>query len=144
MIRRRRRNPIAAALWVNAALLGGLLLVLAARDRSPMLPAAFGQAQPAIAGGAGLFITPAQFSGNVFGIYLMDVDQQTLCAYTVTGSPPQLKLLAARNFRFDRRLGNYNISSPSPAEVKELVEKEQASGRVTERPETPPPSPEKP
>src|SRR5256885_12848475 len=52
-----------------------------------------------------------------------DLDQQTLCAYTVTGSPPQLKLVAARNFRYDRRLGNYNVGRPAPLEVKDLVER---------------------
>ena len=44
----------------------------------------------------------------------------------------QLRLVAARNFRYDRRLGNFNTPSPSPAEVKNLVEKEQAEIHVLE------------
>jgi hypothetical protein len=141
---RLRRNPVAVALYVNAALLLAILVVLAGRDRTISLtPQAFGQAQPTIAGGAGLFMVPAQFSSNIWGVYLMDVDQQTICAYTVTGSPPTLKLAAARSFRNDRRLGNYNTANPSPAEVKDLVEKEQAGNRVNDRPATPAPSPEK-
>src|SRR5437763_14059916 len=128
-----RRNPVAIALYVNAAILLVILGVLLARDNSPTLtPAAFAQAQPAIAGGAGVFIAPAQFSSNVWGVYLLDVDQQTICAYTVSGSPPQLRLTAARNFRYDRKLGNYNIAGPSANEVKELVEKEQAEMRTGE------------
>src|SRR5687768_13512743 len=100
MKRPRRRNPLAVALYLNAAVLVAILAVLLARDsHQPMLPMAFGQAQPAIAGGAGVFVMPAQFSDKVWGCYIIDVDQQTLCAYTVSGSPPQLKLVAAREFR---------------------------------------------
>jgi hypothetical protein len=50
----------------------------------------------------------------------------------VSGSPPQLRLTAARNFRYDRKLGNYNIAGPSANEVKELLEKEQAETRTGE------------
>src|SRR4051812_16832320 len=139
MMRRRwrnRRNPVVVALYVNAAILLLILGVLLGRgDSTPALTsAALAQAQPAIAGGAGGFIAPAQFSSNVWGVYLLDVDQQTLCAYTVSGSPPQLRLTAARNFRYDRKLGNYNIAGPSANEVKELVEKEQAETRTGDTP----------
>jgi hypothetical protein len=145
MKRPRHRNPVAVALYVNAAMLVAILAVLVARDSHPtMVPMAMGQAQqPAIAGGAGLFVMPAQFSGNVWGCYILDVDQQTLCAYNVTGSPPKLKLIAARDFRYDRRLRNYN-TDVSPQEVQDLVAKEQASGRVIDRPTPPPVSPEQP
>lgn len=117
-------------------MLVAILAVLLGREsHPPMLPMAFGQAQPpGIAGGAGLFIMPAQFSQTVWGCYVMDVDQQTLCAYTASGSPPKLRLVAARDIRHDRRLRNYNTSDPSPAEVQDLVAKEAASGRVINRP----------
>ncbi len=147
MKRPRRRNPVAVALYVNAAMLVAILAVLLARDSHPtIVPMAMGQSQqqPVIAGGAGLFVMPAQFSGNVWGCYILDVDQQTLCAYNVTGSPPKLKLIAARDFRYDRRLRNYNTDTPSPQEVQDLVAKEQASGRVIDRPTPPPVSPEQP
>ena len=126
------RNPVAIALYVNAALLLAILVAVLARTDGPALtPAALAQAQQPIAGGAGLFIVPGQFSSNIWGLYLMDVDQQTICAYTITGSPPQLKLIAARNFRYDRRLSNYNVGGLTPAEVKDMIEKEQNSNRVT-------------
>jgi hypothetical protein len=137
MIRRRRRNPVAIALYVNAAILLVILgVLLATRNDSTftLTPSALAQAQPAIAGGAGVFIAPAQFSSNVWGVYLLDVDQQTICAYTVSGSPPQLRLTAARNFRYDRKLGNYNIAGPSANEVKEMLEKEQNETRGAEAP----------
>ena len=87
---------------------------------------------------------PAQFSGNIYGCYILDVDQQTLCAYTVSGSPQKLKLIAARDIRHDRRLRNYNTETPSPQEVQDLVAKEAASGRVIDRPTPPAVSPEQP
>ena len=134
---RRRRNPVAIALYVNAAVMLAIFGVLLSRsDAPPLTSAAIAQAlqhppaQQPMAGGAGLFVVPGQFSANIWGLYLMDVDTQTICAYTVTGSPPQLKLIAARNFQNDRKLGNFNAGSPSPAEVKELVEKEQTPPRT--------------
>ena len=145
MKRPRRRNPLAVALYLNAALLLTILAALLARDPNlPMLPMAMGQAQPSnIAGGGGLYVMPAQFSGNVWGCYLMDVEQQTLCAYTVSGSPPQMKLVASRDFRYDRHLRNFN-TNPSPQEVQDLIAKEASSSRVTDRPPPQPVSPEQP
>jgi hypothetical protein len=63
MNRPRRGNPVAVALYVNAGVLIAILAVLLARGSDqPMLPAALGQAQPpGIAGGAGVFLMPAQF-----------------------------------------------------------------------------------
>ena len=146
MKRPRRRNPVAIALYVNAVVLVAILAVLLARGSNPpMLPMALGQDQPAgIAGGNGVFLMPAQFSGSIFGCYIMDVNEQTLCAYTVSGSPPQLKLVAARTFRFDRHLKDYNPPSPSPREVQDLIAREAASGRVIDRPPPQPVSPEQP
>ena len=135
MKRPRRRNPVAVALYVNAALLLAILAAVLARSDSQhglsFSPAAFGQVQQPIAGGAGLFIVPGQFSQNIWGLYLLDVDQQTICAYTVTGSPPSLRLVAARNFRYDRQLNVYNVAGLKPDEVKDMVEKEKNSGRVS-------------
>lgn len=138
--RRRTTRSVAYALWVNAALLAGILLLLAGRDNAVTLsPAVFGQAQPV--GGGGLFIMPAQMSSNVWGCYVMDIDAQTLCGYTMTGSPPELKLVAARNFRFDRQLGALN-TSPPPSEVRAMLEKEKASDRVIGRDDPTPASPQ--
>ncbi len=139
----RRRRPASAvvyALWANAALLAAILAVLVGRDDSfKLTPAAFGQAQPL--GGGGLFVMPAQMSSNIWGCYVMDIDAQTLCGYAMTGSPPELKLVTARNFRFDRQLGALN-TMPPPSEVRAMLEKEKASDRVIGRDAPTPVSPE--
>lgn len=118
------RRLIVWLLGANAALLAGVLLVLLGRSPGPLLaPSAFAQTQLPIAGGAGLFVMPAQFSTTTWGCYVMDVDTQTLCAYQFVPGEKQLRFVAARNFKYDRRLGNYN-TSPPPLEIKDLSEKE--------------------
>jgi hypothetical protein len=119
--RRRRQRPLLIALYLNAA--GLLAIAVALLTRQPV---AMAQNQPAVAGGAGVFIAPAQFSDRNFGCYLMDVDQQTLCAYMFVPGEKQLRLMAARNFRYDRRLGAFNTDKPTPEEVRALIEKQDA------------------
>ena len=128
------RKALVYALYFNALLLGGILLVLVTRDSGArVLPAAFAAEGPApIAGGGGIFMMPGQFSVNTWGVYVMDIDQQTLCAYQFYPGDKQLRLVAARNFRYDRRLGNFN-TTPAPQEIKELLEKELHAGRVTDQ-----------
>ena len=120
-----------AAAWANAALLGMIaVLLLRGADMPQVLSTA--QAQPAMSGGAGVFVVPAQFSPTTFGAMLLDVDAQTIAAYQFFPGEKQLRLIAARNYRWDRRLGNFNTGSPTPNEVKELVEREATGGRGTE------------
>jgi hypothetical protein len=128
-------RSLTVALYLNAAALIAILLVLLGRSNTP----AFAQNQLPIGGGAGVFIVPAQFSGTTFGCYLMDIDAQTLMAYQFIPNSTQLKLMAARNFRYDRRLGNYN-TLPVPMEIKQYVDQEQqAADRVLQRPTERPP-----
>jgi hypothetical protein len=130
----RRFNPTVVALYVVAVLLAAnLVAVLAGRGDTPMLPAAWGQRQAPIAGGGGLFIMPAQLQSNVWGCYLMDIDRGTLCVYQFLPGSRQLQFVAARNFTFDTRLANFN-TAPSPAEIRELVEKQDQSGRPVIQP----------
>lgn len=136
----KSHRSLTLALYLNAGALIAILLVLLGRGGSPsILPAAYGQNQLPIGGGAGVFIVPAQFSSTTYGCYLMDIDAQTLMAYQYLPPNNQLKLMAARNFRYDRRLGNYN-TAPAPLEIKQYVDTEiQAGARVTERPTEKPP-----
>jgi hypothetical protein len=117
---------------------------MVARERS-VLPvgAAFAQNQLPIGGGAGFFLVPAQFSANRFGCYLMDVDAQTLCAYMFDPTGRQLHLVAARSFKHDRRLENFNTAEPSPTDVLEILRKEAAAERVLDKPK-PESNPEEP
>jgi hypothetical protein len=120
----RPHNPIAAALYVNAAILLAILFVLMRRSPFPdVLPAAMAQSQTPIAGGGGVYVMPAQFHAESWGCYLLDVDAQTLCTYEYDPGSRQLKLTSARDFRYDRLLKNF-ATSPAPWEVQQMVEQE--------------------
>jgi hypothetical protein len=105
------RSPVVYALYVNAALLLAILAVLLSRGRAEIVPVA--GAQPAsseapIAGGNGIFVMPCQLHPEVWGCYLLDTQRQTLCVYEYRAGEKALVLSAARNFRFDLDLKNYN------------------------------------
>jgi hypothetical protein len=134
MSQSRSNKALTLALYLNAALLGGILLVLLGRGSMPTtLSAAFAQNQLPIGGGAGVFIVPAQFSTNTFGCYIMDVDTQTICAYQYLPADRQLRLVAARTYRNDRRLQQFNSANPSPDEVLDLLEQQQQAARGNEQ-----------
>jgi hypothetical protein len=127
--RPRRVRPgqraVTVALYLNAALLGLIVVALFTRDGAAsisLLPAARAEG-PAMGGGGNLYLIPGQFSERTYGCYVMDTDAQTLCVYRFDGAATTLKLIAARNFRHDRRLGHLN-TVPDPKEVEVMVETE--------------------
>lgn len=143
-------RKIARALWINAALLLAIFFSLLAmsggsRGGNVLAAQALTEPFPPIAGAAGLFVMPAQFSRDRWGCYLMDIDAQTLVTYEYNpaenGTFPSLMLSSARNFRFDRRLKNFN-TTPDPREVARMLEKEDASDRVLNNKPVPAPDPE--
>jgi hypothetical protein len=131
--RPRRHGPLIQALYLNAALLLAILAVLLFRGNGPGLSSpAFGAPQMMpIAGGGGVFLMPAQFSINTWGCYLMDIDSQNICAYQYIPGERQLKFVAARNYREDRKLRDWN-TSPPPAEIARMNQTEKAGIRGTE------------
>jgi hypothetical protein len=135
MRRPRRTNGLVIALYVNAALLLAILVAVISGgngSRFPsILPAAFA-APPApqpIAGGGGLYLMPAQFTPNQWGCYVMDVDAQTLAVYRWFDGDKKLRLVAARGFRNDRKLQNFNTDQPTPDEVSKLLKLEETGRR---------------
>lgn len=137
MRRPRPRHPLLVPLYLNAVLLAVLVVALLVRGgRGPSMESlAYGQ-QPPIGGGAGVFIVPAQFSANIWGCYLLNIDRQTICAYQYFEGAKQLKLAAARSFRHDMELTDFNTGNPTPAEVKAILDKARAAS--PEKPVTPP------
>ncbi len=114
--------------YLAAALLAVNIIVTLSRSDFPaILPAAYAQRQAPIAGGAGIFVMPAQLSGNTWGCYLIDVDRSTLCCYQYLPGTRELQFVAARNYRNDTQLSNFN-TSPSPADIQNLVNKQNQGG----------------
>jgi len=118
-----RHSPLVIALYVNAVLLAAILVVLCTRGTSHVAYGAGPVPQP-IAGGANLYLMPAQFSANRWGCYVLDIDAQTLLAYYYSPKTDgtDLQLVAARKIAYDRDLTNFNSTSPSWMEVKKMVD----------------------
>lgn len=122
------RNPIVLALYANAAVLLLILLVITGRvvatgGFSWFEAPVYGQQEQPVAGGGSLFLMPAQLSSNTWGCYVLDANAQTLTAYQYYSGEKMLRLVAARNVRFDRQLASYQ-TAPPPAEVQQMVERE--------------------
>ncbi len=135
------KKLLVVGVWANAVLLAAVLFMLlggsGGRGLPEFLPSAYAQSSmggggPTMGGGAGVFVVPAQFGGNAFGCYLLDIDQQTLVAYQYSATDRALKLVAARSYRFDRRLQNFNTAAPTPREVEQLVQLEAKGVRGVE------------
>jgi hypothetical protein len=138
MPRTGANRALLTALWVNAALSAVLIVVLCSRGGGPTLVApALGQSPTNIGGGAGIYIMPAQFTATKWGCYLVDVDRQTLAAYEYDLGDSQLTLKAARSFKYDLLLGNYD-TFPSPDDIRKLVEGQAQGGRDSVAPQPAP------
>ena len=107
-------------LSANAVLLVLVLIVLLARHE--MLPAAWAEG-PTSGASRGLVVVSGQMSSNTWGCYVVDTDTRSLCVYQYIPGEHMLRLQAARSFGQDLLLSNFN-TSPSPAEVADLVDKE--------------------
>ena len=92
------------------------------------------------AGGDGrILVVPVQIARDSFGLAMVDTVGQTLWIYELSGRGPahrRLRLLAARSWRYDRLLQEFNTDRPGVEEVKMLLEsfgqklKEQNKGRL--------------
>jgi hypothetical protein len=131
-------KAVVTALWANAAMLLALIVVVAGRSSGPALVApAMGQSPTNIGGGAGIYIMPAQFTATKWGCYLVDVDRQNLVAYEYDLGDSQLTLKAARSFKYDLLLPNYD-TFPSPDDIRKLVEGQQAGSKEAAPDQSPP------
>ena len=127
-----RQNKLFLALCGNAVLLG--LIAVSAWPRAGAAPALGQTTPPPVSATAdGVTIVPAQLSSSTFGCYLLDANQQTLCVYQYRPGEHELRLEAARDVQYDRRLKLYN-TTPPPAEVQRLAD------RAAQPPRTLPPS----
>jgi len=138
-------KPITYGLYINAALLLAILITLAGRGRGGV-EAANAQyvppEMPAIAGGNGIFVMPCQLHPEVWGCYVIDTQRQTLCTYEYRAGEKSLVLSAARNFRYDLDLKNYN-TFPAWYDIQNAVNDAAKNQRTNEAqlPSVNPPAP---
>lgn len=116
------RRPPHPVFWVIAA----ALVAIAAGEwfRRPdgrFDAAAF--AQTVNSGGArGIFAFSGQLSKSTYGIFMVDVDAMTLWAYEYQPEKRCLRFAAARTWRYDRYLENYNGCDLPPDAVERMVD----------------------
>jgi hypothetical protein len=78
----------------------------------------------AMLGANGIYMMPGQIGAHQWGVFLMDLDSDTLCVYETLPASSRLRLMAARDFKYDRYLTDLNNESPTPHQVKILVRKQ--------------------
>ncbi len=69
-------------------------------------------------------IIPIQLDRDTFGLAMVDINNQTLWIYEVLNRGPQrnrLRLLAARSWKYDRLLEQYNTDEPTPEQVRNII-----------------------
>ncbi len=71
-----------------------------------------------------ILVVPIQFERDSYGIAMVDTAGQTIWIYQLSERGPaysRLKLLAARSWRYDKLLEQYNTAEPKPEQVKALL-----------------------
>jgi hypothetical protein len=109
------------ALWIIAAGLAAIALLLLVRSGPQGLPEAL--AQNTLVGSRGLHAFTGQLDRDTYGLFMMDVDSGNVWVYEYVPRKRTLKLVAARSFIYDRYLDNYNCDEPSPQQVEELLQR---------------------
>lgn len=113
--------------WVIAILLAVIATceVMRASDAG-IVSAAPGALAPQRIGARGLFAFAGQIGPRSYGLFMVDTEAGNLWCYEYDRDRHKLRLLAARSFLYDRLLEEYNVESPTPGEVAQLVKRLQA------------------
>ncbi len=110
-----------AVWWVIAVSLAVIAVCLVIRADEKLTPTTAAQTYSG-ASARGVMAFPAQMTKSTFGLYMVDVDAGTLWCYEYTANR-KLRFAAARSWRFDRYLEDFNCDELSPREVEAMVEK---------------------
>jgi len=115
---RGQRRSASAARWLIVVLLAFVAGALAGQLLVSASPA---RAQTGSAGRPdGVFAIAGQLTRETYGLYLVDVQNGTICLYEYLNRDRCLRLMAARTFVYDRKLDSYN-TKPLPADVAKMV-----------------------
>jgi len=129
------------ALWLVVVLLAIVATAVLLRwDEAMLTRSAWAQAVNTGAGpgagGRGIYAFTGQIDSRTFGLFMMDVDSGTIWCYEMTrnrpGDPVYMRLVAARSWIYDRYLEEFNAASPTPTEVRQLVEQQRVARQQTQ------------
>jgi len=82
------------------------------------------EATPYALGDGKVFVVPIQIQRDVYGVAMVDTENQTLWVYEFAGrgaGQRQLILSSARSWRYDRLIRQYKTADPTPDQVKMLL-----------------------
>ena len=82
------------------------------------------QVEVSAVGDGRILAVPIQIDRDSYGLAMIDTVAQTLWVYELNNRGPahkRLRLLAARSWRYDRLLEQYNTDEPTPEQVKLLM-----------------------
>jgi len=124
------------ALWLIVVLMAVVATAVLLRwDEAMLTRSAWAQALNTAAGpgpGArGIYAFTGQIDSRTFGLFMLDVDSGTVWCYEMVrnrpGDPVYMRLVAARSWIYDRYLEEFNAASPTPTEVRQLVEQQRVA-----------------
>ena len=114
-----------AALWLIgiALLMNAVVLAWPKGDQTNVFSGrALRAAFPApLASDHGTYVLPLRLADKSWGLVLVDRRQRVFCVYRFLENASRLRLVAARDYRYDLHLRDYNNTSPTPAQVKAMV-----------------------
>ncbi|NNM87702.1 MAG: hypothetical protein HKL95_04195 [Phycisphaerae bacterium] len=120
-----RASRFHAALWLIglALLINAVVLAWPKGYQTNMFSGqALGAAFPApTASNHSTYVLPLRLGDKSWGLVLVDRRQRVFCVYRFLESASRLRLVAARDYRYDLRLHDYNNTAPTPAQVKAMV-----------------------
>jgi hypothetical protein len=73
-----------------------------------------------------VLVVPIQIDRDNYGIAMVDTSRQSLWIYELNrraAAHNRLRLLAARSWKYDKLLEDYNTAEPKPKQIKELLER---------------------
>lgn len=114
--------------WVIAVLLA-IIATCLVMDLDGGRWVAKAQAQTPRIGARGIFAFAGQIGARSYGLYMVDTEAGNLWCYEYARDKGKLRLLAARSFLYDRCLEEFNVDSPTPREVAQLVKRLEARKR---------------
>ncbi|MFH1418908.1 MAG: hypothetical protein ABII12_11575 [Planctomycetota bacterium] len=103
-------------LWIIAILLAIIATALVVGPRSPLgVQPTFGDMP--MGGTGGVFAFTGQLDRNRYGLFMVDVDSGNVWCYEYLPASRKLMLVAARSFKYDRYLDDYNNDEDTAPEV---------------------------
>ena len=116
--------------WILAILLAVIATTLIMRfDEGRLTNSVYAQAGSEQLGARGIYAFTGQLTGKSYGLFMMDVDRGTVWCYEFQRGPhgqPQMKLVAARSWIWDRFLEEFNVAEPVPGDVRLMVEQQKS------------------